>query len=788
MKRLLSAFLAIVLSLSVVAQNVSATELFSAGGQENSAVVENGEEADKKESVEEPVEEEPADSDAISEAELLAGQDEEPEAADHDEKAEEIRRELEDKSSRYGEERFPGEGDVESMSVYAEGEERLQEIDLNSVLPSQYKTSDYCTLPDLRKQTGGTCWAHAMMATAEISMIKQGYDVSPDYAEYHLAYFRYNTPTDPLGGTVGDTTLDRGHGILSGWNADRAGFTVASWVGAADDALAPDGNAVRENGLPDSYAYTDLAHLKNFYVVNYGSEEDRMAVKRLIKDCGAAYLSYNDDDNAYNSTYNSYYHSTGSGGSHAVTVVGWDDTFSKYDFGSEIPEGNGAWLIRNSWWIPDYETYAGIGQESHYGYFWMSYYDASIQDVYGFEYEDATNYNNNYQYDGSPFTYWSEGRYAPDEAMMANVFQVHASSAGETLKAASFYTENSNLDYEIKVYVKLSDPADPTSGECVSTTFGSTTYPGYYTARLSSPVSLEYGDTFSIVVKLIKEGDIIEIFREQSYDFQPLGANYEFVSSSSSGQSFWFNGSVWRDVGADGKGNIRIKAFTDNGAAESYIPYYVRFHSNNGSTDSIVTQTIYRNTSTPLRANTFTKTGHSFYRWNTKADGTGNSYRDGYSAYNLGPKYGTIDLYAQWTPNKYTVTFDPNGGSCSTSSKQVTYGNSWSLPSATRSGYTFDGWYTSPTGGTKIENNTTITITRDTTLYAHWNGTPYTVTFNANGGNCATTSKTVYYGSTYGVLPTPTRTGYTFAGWYTTSASTGGNKIENGTTVSITQN
>ena len=69
----------------------------------------------------------------------------------------------------------------------------------------------------------------------------------------------------------------------------------------------------------------------------------------------------------------------------------------------------------------------------------------------------------------------------------------------------------------------------------------------------------------------------------------------------------------------------------------------------------------------------------------------------------------------------YEVIFNSNGGTCSTSSKTVTYNSTYgTLPTPTRTGYTFDGWYTSSTGGTKITADTKVTITANQTLYAHW--------------------------------------------------------------------
>ena len=133
------------------------------------------------------------------------------------------------------------------------------------------------------------------------------------------------------------------------------------------------------------------------------------------------------------------------------------------------------------------------------------------------------------------------------------------------------------------------------------------------------------------------------------------------------------------------------------------------------------------------------------------------------------------------------VAFDPNGGSVGTTTKTVTYGSTYgTLPTPTRTNYTFDGWYTAKTGGTRVSTSTKVTTFGAHTLYAHWTGKKSTVTFDANGGSVSPTSQTATYGDAYGTLPTPTRTGYDFTGWYT--AKTGGTKGDDTTTVTKTAN
>ena len=133
----------------------------------------------------------------------------------------------------------------------------------------------------------------------------------------------------------------------------------------------------------------------------------------------------------------------------------------------------------------------------------------------------------------------------------------------------------------------------------------------------------------------------------------------------------------------------------------------------------------------------------------------------------------------------YTVNFDYNGGTEGKKSMAVTYGEAYgSLPTTTRTGYRFSGWYTAKTGGTKIASNTMVGNSAGSTLYAHWKANQYTVTFDSNGGTVSTKSKKVTYNSTYDTLPIPTRAGYTFDGWYT--AETGGTKVTTNTKVTAT--
>lgn len=132
-------------------------------------------------------------------------------------------------------------------------------------------------------------------------------------------------------------------------------------------------------------------------------------------------------------------------------------------------------------------------------------------------------------------------------------------------------------------------------------------------------------------------------------------------------------------------------------------------------------------------------------------------------------------LYDQVTTEK--VTFNANGGSVSPTSQTVTFGSAYgTLPTPTRTNYTFDGWYTAKTGGTRVTSTTTVDTFGGHTLYAHWTVKRYMITFDATGGKGYFVNKYVTYGEPYGRLPTPTKPGYDLVGWFT--KETGGDKVE----------
>lgn len=260
-------------------------------------------------------------------------------------------------------------------------------------------------------------------------------------------------------------------------------------------------------------------------------------------------------------------------------------------------------------------------------------------------------------------------------------------------------------------------------------------------------------------------------------------------------ESVWIPDSV-TSIGSDafksdtkltiiGSAGSFAKTYADaNSIKFSYNKYNIVFDGNGEDSGAVASQTdLALNTAYTLNANAFTKTGYSFEKWNTKSDGSGTDYADGATIRQKYASDSDLTLYACWEADTPTVTFDVNGGNTlDANSKDVTFGQNYgTLPTPTRSNYSFEGWFTSAVGGTKVLDTTVVNKATDHTLYAHWKAEEYTVTFDANGGNCATTSMKKAYNSTYGTLPIPTREGYKFDGWFTSKV--GGASVQSTTLI-----
>ncbi len=445
----------------------------------------------------------------------------------------------------------------------------LKDKEGNIVYDSEFSDQDSQTQPDIQipdyydaRQEGlitsakaqdltGACWAFAAISAAETNLIKKGLaDSSVDLSEAHLTWFGLRSLTDD------ETDPTCGDGIFiekpydDGGNWFRSVFNLARWSGAETEENAPFTGIPAEMGnYPEEQRYASVAHLQNSeYILN----TDIPGIKEAIIKNGSITASYYHNNTFLNFTEDngvSYYQRSVTNTNHTITVIGWDDSYSKDNF-KYNPGEDGAWLVKNSW-----GSYWGDG-----GCFWLSYKDTSLSDFVTFDMESADNYDNNYQYDGFGYKGWA---YLTGETKMsmANVF---TPDSLEELKAVSFYTVQDNVDYTVKIYTDIPENGTPTDGKLKSVKSGHLDHRGYFTTKLDTAVTLKAGSKYSIVVSIsVADGYNACIPLEYPEGFD--GAHNRSYSAKE-GQSYYTVGddyTQWTDSAAEGYNNVCIKAFTD---------------------------------------------------------------------------------------------------------------------------------------------------------------------------------------------------------------------------------
>ena len=236
---------------------------------------------------------------------------------------------------------------------------------------------------------------------------------------------------------------------------------------------------------------------------------------------------------------------------------------------------------------------------------------------------------------------------------------------------------------------------------------------------------------------------------------------------------------LWTNV-VDKAGNV-----ADQRVSNAYIVKYKIVFNANGGENAPEAQIKSNGVNLTLTEEVPTRAGYTFLGWSKLNNATVPDYEKG----GIYSEDKAIQLYAVWKANEYTVTFNYNAPNY-TENKTVskTYNSKLgTLPTASRPGYVFDGWYTDILNGTKISSTTVVTT--DVTYYAHWIANKYTVKYNGNGATSGTiANKEVSYDETFSLEKNVfVKTGYTFKEWNTKSNGTGTSYNENASVSNLTE-
>ena len=346
-------------------------------------------------------------------------------------------------------------------------------------IPSYYDSRDYGYITPVGDQKdAGNCWAFSGLDTLE-ACLKKAINVTFDFSEENLKNLMAEYSLFGLNKPVND-----------GGNYRMIIAYLASWLGPIND----------DEDKYDDYSalsliYNPLFHVQNVYMIpDRLNVNDNDLIKKAIMDYGAVSIS-----------------SPWEGGSHAVTLIGWDDNYNNQDcFGNYT---QGAWLFKNSWGI----------EWGDNGYGYLSY-DVNITNYYTFILSNETGYNHIYQYD---FAGLSTYLIFPglESIYYMNVFK---SESNDILSAVSTYFDKP-ANYTVSIYL---------NNTLVSTQNGYASS-GYYTLPLENEVPLSVGDVFIVQIK--KYGSL-----GQSIPF--CSANYINKITFDKGISFYStDGQNWND-------------------------------------------------------------------------------------------------------------------------------------------------------------------------------------------------------------------------------------------------
>ena len=416
-----------------------------------------------------------------------------------------------------------------------------------ALYPGTYNANEERFVTEVKNQRNTSlCWAFSLASNLETSLLtreQKYYDLS----EEQLAYFWANRVNDPLGNTPNDKITRTQSDYHGTGNGRVASFFLSTWSGMTTEEKVPfQSSAVT---WPDSLAYDTSAYMEDAIFSQYTVDRTKQLLMEYNSVSAMIYML----DNYYYPDTASYSCPQSGLVNHAVTIVGWDDTYSRENFPSASGVNNdGAWIVKNSY---------GKNWGKN-GYFYLSYEDKSITNLVSNTAVTTPAYPNNYFYDGAAAgTVTFPSKTINNGYYVSNIFKATAGNGkDEELGEIVTAVPQDNTDFQIQVYTDLKNISDPTSGTPAYAEPVDYTQPlaGIHTIHLNTPVKIPQGTFYSVVIRI------------------PDGSNKFYVEKTTTSTS-WFtatagidpdqsffstSGKKWYDAGNQYNCCFSVKAHT----------------------------------------------------------------------------------------------------------------------------------------------------------------------------------------------------------------------------------
>ena len=432
-----------------------------------------------------------------------------------------------DFSWRAGEGNVPASEYVAASSLHDRVEQItdgyvIEQVKEEVELPSAYDYREEGRSVPVRDQGPyGTCWAFASLTALETSLMPERlYDFSRDHLNYHN---HYQLGTEEGGSYVMSVSY------------------LTAWGGPVLEEDDPYG----DNTSPD-----DLEAVCHVQEVRMPGNRDFEAIKRTVYLYGGVesslYMDFSDpgqDSEYYNRRNASYCYLGSEQPNHDVVIIGWDDEYPAENF-QRRPEGDGAFLCQNSWGT-------GFGDD---GIFYVSYYDVNIGS-YNVAYtrvDDSDNYDILHQAD--LLGWCGQLGYNSEQAYFANVYEAEEA---QLLRAAGFYATGDDTEYRLAVIPDFESVED--LKDVAFTQSGYLQYAGYYTIDFDTPVSVDAGERFAVLVQIRTPKSqypiAVEFASSELGDAVTLEDGEGYISAD--------GGWVWERVETAQDSNLCLKVYAD---------------------------------------------------------------------------------------------------------------------------------------------------------------------------------------------------------------------------------